>query len=228
MCRLPAPTSRRPISSGTAREPVLYFSTANANFGGLDPATLANILHLPVDKVRQGLINGQFAGAPFFDIGIPFAQTQKPDGFCSSQGQGGIAAHWKPEAVQMDMGLYFMNYHDKMPVLQTLADGSPQFEYLANRQLYGASVNFPVGNWAVGSELSYRPRDAVALTGAFKPGGPPNANTNEVSGIDVPLWKDYEKYQMHLTGLLSLTPGDYGWFLDLLRAQTPQRLPRSS
>ena len=25
---------------------------------------------------------------------------------------------------------------------------------------------------------------------------------------------------MHLTGMLSLTPGDHGWFLDLLKADT--------
>jgi hypothetical protein len=39
-------------------------------------------------------------------------------------------------------------------------------------------------------------------------------------GPNYPLWIDKKKYQMHLTGLLSLTPGDHGWFLDLLNADT--------
>ena len=34
------------------------------------------------------------------------------------------------------------------------------------------------------------------------------------------MYIDEKKYQMHLTGILSLTPGDHGWFLDLLKADT--------
>ena len=34
------------------------------------------------------------------------------------------------------------------------------------------------------------------------------------------MFIDEKKYQMHLTGILRLTPGDHGWFLDLLKADT--------
>ena len=128
--------------------------------------------------------------------------------------------HYKPQGVSLDLGFYFMNYHDKMPVMKLLSGGQLQWEFLENRKMYGVSTNFPLGNWAVGWELSYRPKDAVALTGCYGAGGPLDGITNPVAGIDCPMYIDRKKYQMHLTGLLLLTPGDHGWFLDLLNADT--------
>jgi hypothetical protein len=166
------------------------------NFGGLDPAS---------DPSQ----------ANTFGVGFRNDQTPK------NSGQYGVAMHYKPQGVSLDLGFYFMNYHDKMPVLGTMADGvSAQWTYLEDRKLYGVSANFPVGNWAVGWELSYRPKDAIALTGCYNPGGQLDAIGNGVTGIDCPMYIDQEKYQMHLTGILSLTPGDHGWFLDLLKADT--------
>ena len=121
------------------------------NFGGLDPA----------------------AGATFGDLGtsstleVPIADDKTP----KNSGQYGIALHYKPQGVSLDLGFYFMNYHDKMPVLSALANGTAQWTYLENRKLYGVSANFPVGNWAVGWELSYRPKEAVALTGCYDVSG---------------------------------------------------------
>ena len=166
------------------------------NFGGLDPAA---------DPSQAN------------SFGVVFRDDQTP----SNSGQYGVAMHYKPAGVSLDLGFYFMNYHDKMPVLGTMADGvSAQWTYLEDRKLYGVSANFPVGNWAVGWELSYRPKDAVALTSCYGPGGPLDGISNGVVGIDCPMYIDEKKFQMHLTGILSLTPGDHGWFLDLLKADT--------
>jgi hypothetical protein len=166
------------------------------NFGGLDPAA---------DPSQANT------------FGVVFRDDKTP----KNNGQYGVAVHYKPQGVSLDLGVYFMNYHDKMPVLGTMADGvSAQWTFLEDRKMYGVSANFPVGNWAVGWELSYRPKDAVALTGCYNPGGALDAIGNGVTGIDCPMYIDMEKYQMHLTGLLSLTPGDHGWFLDLLKADT--------
>jgi hypothetical protein len=164
------------------------------NFGGLDPAadpTQANTIQVPV----LGEI--------------------KP----STQGQYGFAMHYKPQGVSLDVGLYFMNYHDKMPVLSLRSDGQFQWRYLENRQLYGVSANTSLGNWAVGWELSYRPKEAVALSTCFAP-GTDTSWINGLVGVDCPMWMDKPKYQMHLTGILSLTPGDHGWFLNLVGADT--------
>ena len=185
---------------GKGRQPLFLNVDPNSpnffNFGGLDPAA---------DPSQANT------------FGVVF----RPDKTPKNSGEYGVAMHYKPEGISLDVGLYFMNYHDKMPVLGTLADGvSAQWTYLENRKMYGVSANFPVGNWAVGWELSYRPKDAIALTGCYGPGGALDAIGNGVTGIDCPMYIDEKKFQMHLTGILSLTPGDHGWFLNILKADT--------
>ncbi|HET9596231.1 MAG TPA: DUF1302 domain-containing protein [Anaeromyxobacteraceae bacterium] len=165
------------------------------NFGGLDPAA---------DPTQAN--------------SIPLAFT--PEIRAKNAGQFGAAMHYKPPDLRLDLGFYFLNYHDKMPVLSLLADGQLQWKYLENRQLYGLSANFPVGNWAVGTEVSYRPKEAIALSSCFGQGGALDSITNGVVGVDCPMWADEHKFQTHLTGILLLTPGDHGWLLDLLGAQT--------
>ncbi|MFA6148050.1 MAG: DUF1302 domain-containing protein [bacterium] len=174
-----------------------------SNFGGLDLAAGG----VPLD-FETGIGN---------TLPVPFRGDVTP----KNSGQYGAAVHYKPEGIPLDMGFYFMNYHDKMPVLSLMSDLTAQWTYLENRKLYGVSANFPVGNWAVGWELSYRPKDAIALSSCFGTGGPLDANINPTSAaVDCPMYIDQKKYQMHLTGILSLTPGDHGWMLDLLHADT--------
>ena len=166
------------------------------NFGGLDPAA---------DPSQANTF-----GAVFRDDKTP-----------RNSGQYGVAMHYKPEGISLDLGFYFMNYHDKMPVLSLMSDFTTQWTYLENRKMYGVSANFPVGDWAVGWELSYRPKDAVALTSCFGPGTVLDSNNNPTAAaVDCPMYIDEKKFQMHLTGILSLTPGDYGWLLDILKADT--------
>ncbi len=165
------------------------------NFGGLDPAA---------DPTQANT------------IALAFAPTLR----AKDSGQFGIAMHYKPPDLRLDLGLYFLNYHDKMPVLDALATGELQWKYLENRQLYGVSANFPVGDWAVGMEVSYRPKEAVSLSSCFGQGGPLDSITNGAVGINCPMWIDQKKFQTHLTGILLLSPGDQGWLLDLLGAQT--------
>ncbi|MBE0569882.1 MAG: DUF1302 domain-containing protein [Deltaproteobacteria bacterium] len=191
--------------------------TNQFNFGGFDAAQISGARDLAtLHQTQLDLVNGVYFGAPFFSVGVPFDRDQTP----KNSGQYGAAMHYKPAGLSLDVGLYFINYHDKMPVLELLADGRLRWDFLENRKLYGVSTNFPLGNWAIGWELSYRPKDAVALTFPYGPGGQLDSLTNGIVGVTTPLWIDKKKYQMHLTGLLSLTPGDHGWFLDLLNADT--------
>ncbi len=127
-------------------------------------------------------------------------------------GQYGVALHYQPETFQANFGLYAMRYHDKAPVVAfNPTAGAFQFSYLEDRTLFGVSTNFPVGDWAIGAELSYRPKDAVALQ---------TLATNNVDGgpclTGGNCYIDQKKYQLHLTALLSMTPGDYGGILKLL------------
>ncbi|WP_043289439.1 DUF1302 family protein, partial [Paraburkholderia oxyphila] len=101
--------------------------------------------------------------------------------------------------------------------LSSLANGTLDWSYLENRQLFGASANFGIGDWAIGTELSYRPRDAVALSSCYGAGGPLDLNTNGVAGVNCQQWADEKKFQYDLNGLLALTRSEYP-FLKLLGA----------
>jgi hypothetical protein len=130
----------------------------------------------------------------------------------SNGGQWGASLRYQPDGTQMNLGFYAMNYHDKAPQFSTNVNGTGAagWAYPENRQLYGISANFPVGDWAVGTELSYRPKDAVALNAAASGCASQNGN----------CWVDEKRLQWHLTGLLSLTPTVGGGILKLLGADT--------
>lgn len=119
-------------------------------------------------------------------------------------GQYGAALRWQPSGTQLNLGVYAMAYHDKAPQL-SFANG-PEWVFAEDRRMYGVSANFPVGDWAVGTELSYRPKDAVSL----------NPNFDGCAANGGRCWVDEKKFQWHLTGILSMTPGDYGGFLKAL------------
>jgi hypothetical protein len=127
-------------------------------------------------------------------------------------GQGGVALRWQPSGTQLNLGLYAMNYHDKTPNFSYNINGTGAvgWTYAENRKLYGISANFPVGDWAIGTELSYRPKDAVALN-AF-------ATTCDSQGGN--CWVDEKRWQWHLTALYSMTPSNAKPALDFLRADT--------
>lgn len=197
---------------GKGRES-LYLNTSNFNFGGIDATEVAGSRsQTAIAAANAAMVSGANPNT----FGVPIGPDKTP----KNSGQFGAALHYHPENVTADFGLYFLNYHDKSPQLDALANGTIQQVYLENRQLYGISANAPVGNWAVGWELSYRPKDAVALTGCYNPGGPLDANTNGVSGVECKQWMDNKRYQMHLTGLLSMTPSDNPTILSALKADT--------
>ena len=126
-------------------------------------------------------------------------------------GQWGVALRYQPRGTQLNLGVYAMNFHDKVPQItvdQTTFTQGPWI-YAEDRRLFGISANFPVGDWAVGTELSYRPKDAVSL--------------NPLSGCvaqNGKCWVDERRFQWHLNGLLSLTPSNAGSLLKLLGADT--------
>ena len=140
---------------------------------------------------------------------IPVDADDEP----GDSGQFGVSLKYRPEGMDVDLGLYYQRFHDKTPNLQYWnANGAARMYFLEDRELYGISANTSVGNWAVGAELSYRPEDAVSLGACQDIGfGSPDQCDGSI---------DEERYQFHLTGILSLTPGDHGWFLDLMGAQT--------
>lgn len=126
-------------------------------------------------------------------------------------GQFGAALRYQPPGTQVNFGAYAMRYHDKAPNISWNALGGVDFKYLEGRTLYGISTNFPLGDWAIGAELSYRPRDAVSLNTLW---------VNSIDGgpclVGGKCYVEEKKFQFHLTGILSMTPGDYPGILGLL------------
>ncbi|MDE2371505.1 MAG: DUF1302 domain-containing protein [Burkholderiales bacterium] len=127
-------------------------------------------------------------------------------------GQWGLGLRYQPEGTQLNLGAYAMSYHDKTPNFSVNINntGAVGWTYAQDRRLYGISANFPVGDWAIGTELSYRPKDAVALNVAASGCSSQNGN----------CWVDEHRFQWHLTGILSLTPSTGDGLLHLLGADT--------
>lgn len=179
------------------------FNTQNFNVAGIDAGSIAgpnskNSQFL--NSVNQNLLNGVYAGPPTNATGGTF-NTILP----GNKPQFGLRLGYKPDGADINFGFYYENYTDKAPVLSYLANGSSQWSYLQNRSLLGVSTNFALGNWAIGSELSYRPHDAVAMSGCYGAGGLPDANTNLASGVDCRAWKDMKKIQFDINGQLNMT-----------------------
>lgn len=127
-----------------------------------------------------------------------------------NSGQWGAALRWQPPGSSLNLGAYVLNYHDKLPTLKVdQTTFASSWVYPEDRRVYGLSANFPLGDWAIGTELSYRPKDAVTLS--------PVAGCTTRGGR---CWVDERRWQWHLTGLYSLTPANARGFLDLMGAST--------
>jgi len=181
----------------------LTINTVNPNQNGVDAGSIAGAgaSNGILTNINNGLVNGVYAGSPTNSIGIPVS-VQNPNQY---KPEFGLKLNYKPQGADVNFGFYYENYTDKSPVLSSLANGTAQWSYLQNRQLLGASANFALGDWAIGTELSYRPHDAVALSSCFGAGGPLDAATNGVAG-DCQQWIDKKKFQYDLNGQLNLTP----------------------
>lgn len=185
------------------------FAGANFNVTGQDQYTLTGSRQLS-DDAAIAAINGNG------DFGVPVLADQKP----KNSGQYGVSLKWAPSGTQVNLGAYMLNYHDQFPVLNVVNGGTAyQWSFPENRQMYGVTANFPVGNWAIGTEFSYRPKDAITLGGCFGPGGALDANTNTASA-DCPLWKDNKKYQASVTALLQLQKSENPLLLGALGADS--------
>lgn len=160
-----------------------------------------------------------------FDKGrgeLPFLEKDKEP---QNGGQYGVSLRWKSDALDTNFGAYAINYHDKTPNLaySTGAAETLQWNFLPDRKLFGISANTSLGDWAVGAELSYRPKDAVALSACADAGTGGTAQDFTPTSAPsqyCPGWVDNQRYQMHLTGIYSLTPGNAGGFLELVGADT--------
>ncbi|NPT40996.1 DUF1302 family protein [Paraburkholderia sp. 1N] len=198
---------------GRGTEPTTIGQYGNLNVGGVDATTLGNLTGQSPGAVMQGLNSGAFLNnGPYSSLGIPGGTTSP----AKYNPEFGVKLNYKPRSIDANFAVYYENYTDKSPVFSYLANGATQWSYLEHRQLFGVSANFPLGDWAIGTELSYRPHDAVSLTGCYGAGGPLDTMTNGVAGA-CNAWADKKKFQYDINGQLMLTQSDYP-FLKLIHA----------
>jgi len=160
---------------------------------------------------------------------IPRAADRRPDA-----GQGGLALRYRLPESGNELGLYYYRYNDKVPFASYHVSGSAanpfgweaNLEYGERRSLVGVSYNFQAGDWALGTELSYRPRDGVAIdpSAVIDPANPYYCNaladfTVAPAGTHCRGWVDTRHVQLHLTGIHILSPsGSLGGILGALGA----------
>lgn len=137
---------------------------------------------------------------------IPVEQTSP-----KNSGQFGVNLRFKPTGGDTEYAGYYIRYHDKIPFVgfafnpatPNVLGATAIEQYGESRSLYGVSMNTSVGDWAVGAELSYRPKDSVAIDPTVPFAGPYSlqaASGNFAFAASVNGYKDEKKWQAHLTG----------------------------
>jgi Protein of unknown function (DUF1302) len=140
---------------------------------------------------------------------VPFESDRLPP----KGKQFGLSMRWKPKGADTEYALYYERYHDKLPfttlftdpalVTRNVATIGYYNEYGKDKNLFGASFNTKLGPVAVGGELSYRPRDSVAIDGSVPLAGPYSI-FGEGFGtrrVTVRGYTEEKKIQAHLTAL---------------------------
>lgn len=207
-----------------------YFSGADVVGKGQENAYIpSSVLGLPagstgdpgtvVTDPSAGFTVGQrLTQADLFGAGlvVPKMADRTP----KNSGQYGFALRYKPEQSENEYGFYYLRYHDKIPFISFINDpaiaGNPFglgyfVDYGEDRNLYGVSVNTHIGDWAVGAELSYRPKDSVGIDPTVPFAGPFAAFSGPGTFRG---FVDEKKWQAHLTGIYLLGPsGSFGWLL---------------
>ncbi|EHR73362.1 Protein of unknown function (DUF1302) [Burkholderiales bacterium JOSHI_001] len=192
-----------------------FFSAGDVVGAGQQPA------YIPTSVINSlgGLGVPPCAGAGCGDLGaraqpglnvVPFDGDKVPP----RGKQFGLAVRFKPKAMDAEFALYFQRYHDKLPFTTLYTDvaavtgnalGIGYYnEYGQDKNLFGASFNTKMGPVAVGGELSYRPRDSVAVDGSVPGAGPYSIFDPAGYGqqrLTVRGYVEEKKIQAHLTAL---------------------------
>ena len=148
-------------------------------------------------------------------------------------GQYGINLRFKPAEGDTEYAAYYLHYHDKLPFIgfrqnasvaaacavacppgANIAGYTAIVQYGEDKELFGLSMNTKLGDWAVGAELSYRPRDSVAIDPTVPLPAPFATNSKykynlaqqaaDTGDATVKGYTNEEKYQAHVTGFYLL------------------------
>ncbi len=151
-------------------------------------------------------------GNASLNFGTPFTN---PDNTPPPGKQFGLSGHYKPAGTALDIGLYYEQFHEKQPYLVYTQGGAGQeLVYPRSHDLFGVSANVLLGQWAVGSELSYRPKDPILVdpfSCADFGGGGANCGGNFAT------YREAHKFQWNTTWWRAVNPSDQDWYAWLIR-----------
>lgn len=162
-----------------------------------------------IPTVFGGVGDEHIAGS----FGIPKLKDNRP----SDQGQFGATLRY--QLGEAEIAAHYVRYHDKLPQLSfTAMDGLPTgyfLDYGEERDLFGLSGNMPVttpfGEVVLGAEVSYRPRDSVAIDPTVGvTTGPYSLLANSAANPGVSMtgrgFVEEEKWQAHVTANYLFSP----------------------
>ncbi len=164
---------------------------------------------IPGNPVSQAAATALVLAALNTGTAIPLVS----DAGGSNQGQYGLSFRYRPEWVDASFGFYYERFNSKIPFISYTVNSAYKtnnpvsaaykIEYPSGIQLFGASYNTNVGDWALGGELSWRPNDAVAIDTSVPSGNfadsAPYACLNgggEAAGKYCRGWVDRSKLQL--------------------------------
>lgn len=141
--------------------------------------------------------------------GLVPVEKEKP----KQSGQFGLSMRFTPRDSDTEYAAYYMRYHDKLPFVgyrfdskvsnvftNALGYGIVAVEqYGQDKDLFGLSMNTKLGEWAVGAEISYRPKDSVAIDPTVPLSGRYSVFT-ATTGSVANGYINEKKFQAHVTG----------------------------
>ncbi|GGY23744.1 DUF1302 domain-containing protein [Paludibacterium paludis] len=182
-----------------------YFSTMDTVGKGARGIYFGNSLSAQLGPdIGAGLATPDIPGGkPFF----PYAGENRPG---ARDRQYGMALRYKPDDAGSELAFYYLRYNDKMPQVgfrqfgKDPVFGLPQGEIFMNwgtrRELFGLSGHTSLGDLALGSELSYRPRDSVGIVAPVDPLGR--------ASFTSPGYATERKWQWNVSAVYSATPSN--------------------
>lgn len=173
---------------------------------------------------------GNIGAAAFAPALPPTYFAKGPTEEAGNSGQWGVSAKYYQEDLSALFGLYYLRYHTKTPVFGAHADyvvvgflpsppfppgtpvftGVPQYyyeQYVEGTDLYGASMSVPVGDAAVGFEVSYQPNFVTPLNLGTTLQNSATAATAATGPVTLDGYVREKRWQASLNTIYSIAPG---------------------
>lgn len=242
----PVDVSKLRIAGAELREAFLPVDSVHGSLDLTDNLTVEGLYLFEYEQIDPDPTGSYFSDNDFavpdgdfvmLGFGLFDEQTpgltidRSPTRFASESGQYGMALrYFSPELNFTEFGLYYLNYHSRLPLISGISvtnispeSGTYFVEYPEDIEVFGASFNTMIGTWALQGELSYRPDeplqldDVELLFAALSPlnaliPAPNNRFFSQLgefpAGTEIQGWRNFETSQIQFTLSKVIGPGN--------------------